>query len=70
MFGLFKGTRLNPYDSEEFPRHHVKGCSDRELQLLEKIWYQHPEWQGLNGAQPDWDSLFNELETLSDRQVS
>jgi|GEM_PF-6279107 len=70
LFSLPKGSKLNPYSytesdgilNWEFPRSHIKGVSPENMKKLEELWISHPEWQGQNGEQPNWDALFDALD--------
>jgi hypothetical protein len=67
---LTKGSKLNPYSgiesngiaNWEFPRSHIHGISPEKMEKLEELWVSHPEWQGQNGEQPNWDALFDVLD--------
>ncbi|MEC4815200.1 MAG: hypothetical protein SAK29_18270 [Scytonema sp. PMC 1069.18] len=50
-----KGTPLNPYEWDEFPRHHVTDVSPEELKRLEETWNANPQiWEQ---EQPDFELL-------------
>lgn len=65
-----KGSKLNPYDCTvdeegiahwEFPREQFKGLTETQLDEMEAVWHAHPEWQGQDDGQPNWDELFDAI---------
>ncbi|MUG92783.1 hypothetical protein F7734_10100 [Scytonema sp. UIC 10036] len=59
-----KGTRLNPYDWNEFPEHHFIGISQEKKALLKKVWDSNPQiWES---EQPNFELLFE----LANREIN